>query len=204
MDDVDAAASRGRVWTTGRYERHASSALAPRKPLRFNESGLRTFSQVPGFGTRIGGRGQLCRHSGARCEPDDYLVFCYSGHGDSVDNAAAPSGKDCMLCLRTRDGKDEQMLDDELAKLLVMSLNPKVRVLVLVFVFVCALVFALVTALARAWARTWTRTWTRALAVHVHGHGSWDMAGMAVGWVDDVHDESDEDAGGATATRGDE
>ena len=29
------------------------------------------------------------------------------------------------------------------------------------------------------------------------------MAGMAVGWVGDVHDERDEDAGGATATRGD-
>ena len=69
---------------------------------------------------------------GSRCEANDYLVFCYSGHGDSEDNEAAPSGKDCMLCLRSRDGEDERMVDDELARLLTTSLHPQVRVLVLV------------------------------------------------------------------------
>ena len=69
---------------------------------------------------------------GARCGPDDYLVLTYSGHGDSADNPEAPSGVDCLLCLRTVDGDDERMVDDELGHLIIAKVNPKVRILVLV------------------------------------------------------------------------
>jgi hypothetical protein len=75
---------------------------------------------------------QAIREMGERCGEHDYLVFCYSGHGDSVENAHAPSGKDCMLCLRTRDGEDEKMIDDELATLITTMIPPQVRVLVLI------------------------------------------------------------------------
>ena len=69
---------------------------------------------------------------GGRCRPDDYLVVTYSGHGASKDNPEAPSGVDCLLCLRTVDGYDEFMVDDELGNLITAKVSPKVRILVLV------------------------------------------------------------------------
>ena len=50
---------------------------------------------------------------GGRCEPNDYLVFSYSGHGGWQDNPDAPTGVDCTLCLRTIDGEDDDMVDGE-------------------------------------------------------------------------------------------
>jgi len=71
------------------------------------------------------------RDMGMRCRPHDYFVFLYSGHGDSAENTDAPSGKDCLLCLRTRDGQDETMLDDEVANLIVESVDKDAHVLML-------------------------------------------------------------------------
>ena len=67
----------------------------------------------------------------------------------------------------------------------------------------CACAWARMPARAWAWARAWAGAWARALIVHGYVHRSRGMAGMAVGWVVDVRDASDGDAGGATATRGD-
>lgn len=75
---------------------------------------------------------QAITEVGQRCGEHDYLVFAYSGHGGSRDNPDAPTGKDCVLCLRTRDGKDETLIDDEVADLITRFVPPKVRVLVLV------------------------------------------------------------------------
>ena len=75
---------------------------------------------------------QAVREVGARCGAEDYLVFHYSGHGESEENASAPTGVDCSLCLRSREGEDEKMVDDELARLITTSVGRRVRVLVLV------------------------------------------------------------------------
>jgi hypothetical protein len=75
---------------------------------------------------------EAIREVGARCGPEDYLVVSYSGHGNSVENASAATGVDCLLCLRTRDGEDETMVDDELATLITDSIGRRVRILVLV------------------------------------------------------------------------
>ena len=69
---------------------------------------------------------------GSRCRNNDYLVFFYSGHGGSVENEDAPTGTDCTLCLRTRDGEDDELVDDEIANLITEHVPPSVRVLVLV------------------------------------------------------------------------
>ena len=83
---------------------------------------------------------------GGRCDPDDYLVISYSGHGNSEDNPNAPTGVDCTLCLRDNSHEmfdvnetidasemsDDPMVDDELANLIISKVNPKVRILVLV------------------------------------------------------------------------
>jgi hypothetical protein len=78
------------------------------------------------------GVAEAIREVGARCGPEDYFVFSYSGHGDSVENASAPTGVDCLLCLRTRDREDETMVDDELATLITSAVGRHVRILVLV------------------------------------------------------------------------
>jgi len=75
---------------------------------------------------------EAIRDVGQRCGEHDYLVFCYSGHGASEENANAPSGRDCMLCLRTPDGEDERMVDHEIASLIASCVPPSVRLLVLV------------------------------------------------------------------------
>ena len=75
----------------------------------------------------------------SRCDPDDYLIISYSGHGNSVDNPNAPTGVDGLLCLKDNNRMDihgelldDPMVDDELANLIIAKVNPKVRILVLV------------------------------------------------------------------------
>ena len=67
---------------------------------------------------------------GSRCAPEDYFVFCYSGHGSSVENPDAPSGLDCLLCLRN-NGKDETMVDNEIAETITDYFHPDSRILIL-------------------------------------------------------------------------
>lgn len=67
---------------------------------------------------------------GARTAPNDYFVFCYSGHGASVENPDAPTGVDCLLCLRN-GGADERMVDSEIADLIIDNFPAQTRVLVL-------------------------------------------------------------------------
>eukprot|EP00947_MAST-08B_sp_MAST-8B-sp1_P005322 g5322.t1 len=71
------------------------------------------------------------REIAERCTAKDYFVFHYSGHGTSIKNDAAPTGVDCALCLRTRDGEDEEMVDDEIADLISKSFPPATRVLMM-------------------------------------------------------------------------
>jgi hypothetical protein len=78
------------------------------------------------------GLSEAIREVGVRCDPEDYLVFSYSGHGESAENVRAPTGVDCLLSLRTREGEDETMVDDELARLIIGAVGRRVRILVLV------------------------------------------------------------------------
>jgi hypothetical protein len=68
---------------------------------------------------------------GGRCKPHDYFVLYYSGHGGSEPNPDAPTGVDCTLCLRKRDGSDDAMVDDRLAALVVEHVDEGAKVLML-------------------------------------------------------------------------
>lgn len=67
----------------------------------------------------------------SRCKKRDCFVMLYSGHGDNQENEESNSGFDSLLCLRTRDGEDETMVDDELAALISEKFHPSVQVLIL-------------------------------------------------------------------------
>lgn len=66
-----------------------------------------------------------------RCKPGHYFVLAYSGHGTNQENEEEQDGLDSILCLRTRDGENDDMVDDELAKLIAEAFDPAVTVLVL-------------------------------------------------------------------------
>jgi uncharacterized caspase-like protein len=62
---------------------------------------------------------QAIREMGARCEPDDYFVFQFSGHGSNEENKDEASGYDSILCLTSRDKEDESWLDDDISALIL-------------------------------------------------------------------------------------
>lgn len=64
-----------------------------------------------------------------RCAPHDYFVLYYSGHGSIQDNEEANTGKDSLLCLRSREGEDQELIDDDLAALIASTFHPDVSVL---------------------------------------------------------------------------
>lgn len=66
-----------------------------------------------------------------RCKRGDFFVFVYSGHGTTQENEEEACGVDSMLCLRSRDGEEEDMVDDDLAKIISERFHEEVKVLVL-------------------------------------------------------------------------
>ncbi|CAE7457158.1 AMC2 [Symbiodinium pilosum] len=66
-----------------------------------------------------------------RCKPGDYFVLAYSGHGTNQENEEEQDGLDSIVCLRTRDGEDDHMVDDDLGALIAETFDPAVTVLVL-------------------------------------------------------------------------
>ena len=74
---------------------------------------------------------EAIQEMGARCEPGDYFVFQYSGHGSNKENEDEESGFDSILCLTTRDGEDEEWLDDDISDCILAAFHPEVNILVL-------------------------------------------------------------------------
>ncbi|CAE7569598.1 AMC2 [Symbiodinium natans] len=66
-----------------------------------------------------------------RCKPGHFFVLAYSGHGTNQENEEEQDGLDSIICLRTRDGEDDHMVDDDLAQLISEAFDPSVTVLVL-------------------------------------------------------------------------
>lgn len=71
------------------------------------------------------------RAMAARCKPGDYFVFHYSGHGTCKENSDDDAVVDSLLCLRTRDGEDEEWLDEEIADIIVEAFDPSIHILFL-------------------------------------------------------------------------
>ncbi|CAE8613445.1 unnamed protein product [Polarella glacialis] len=74
---------------------------------------------------------QEIRDFAARCKPGDYFVLQYSGHGTTQDNPDEADGLDSLLCLRTREGEDEDWIDDDIAQIIADEFDPQVKVLLL-------------------------------------------------------------------------
>lgn len=76
------------------------------------------------------------REVGGRCEPGDYFVFNYSGHGTSVKDMDGDEkdGMDEALCLVTETGEldfDQFMTDDDFAEIVTDAVAPGVKILIL-------------------------------------------------------------------------
>jgi hypothetical protein len=73
---------------------------------------------------------------GARCEPDDYFVFYYAGHGTNVEDLDGDEedGQDEAFCFVDRNGRISQkslLTDDEFAEAIIAAVDEDVRVLIL-------------------------------------------------------------------------
>eukprot|EP00746_Dinoflagellata_sp_MGD_P057751 gnl/MRDRNA2_/MRDRNA2_24835_c0_seq1.p1 gnl/MRDRNA2_/MRDRNA2_24835_c0~~gnl/MRDRNA2_/MRDRNA2_24835_c0_seq1.p1 ORF type:complete len:325 (-),score=63.80 gnl/MRDRNA2_/MRDRNA2_24835_c0_seq1:428-1321(-) len=73
---------------------------------------------------------------GSRCEPGDYFIFNYSGHGTSVPDKDGDEadGKDEALCLVTPEGKidwDAFLTDDDFCEVVTSCVSPEVKILIL-------------------------------------------------------------------------
>jgi len=76
------------------------------------------------------------RQVGATCNPGDYFIFFYAGHGANIpdDDGDEPDGQDEALCTVTADGNidfDAFVRDDEFAATVVASVPQGTNVLVL-------------------------------------------------------------------------
>lgn len=74
---------------------------------------------------------------GKRCRPGDYFVFFFSGHGTIVKDTSGDEddGVDEAFVLVDQSGKvhnDSIMIDDEFAQLIVDSVDPAAKTLILV------------------------------------------------------------------------
>ena len=74
---------------------------------------------------------EALREIGARCEPDDFFVFQYSGHGSNQPNENEASGFDSLLCLTSKDGTSEDWLDDDISKVILDAFPPEVHILMI-------------------------------------------------------------------------
>eukprot|EP00931_Biecheleriopsis_adriatica_P105170 TRINITY_DN79738_c0_g1_i1.p1 TRINITY_DN79738_c0_g1~~TRINITY_DN79738_c0_g1_i1.p1 ORF type:complete len:351 (-),score=54.11 TRINITY_DN79738_c0_g1_i1:17-1069(-) len=77
------------------------------------------------------------REVGRKCRPDDYFVFYFSGHGKNVKDTSGDEsdGLDEAFVFVDGEGKitgDSIMTDDDFAQLVVDSVGPAVKVLILV------------------------------------------------------------------------
>lgn len=71
-----------------------------------------------------------------RCEPDDYFIFYYSGHGTNVADQSGDEadGQDEAFCFVDANGQisyETIMTDDTFAELITENLNSEVRILIL-------------------------------------------------------------------------
>jgi len=76
------------------------------------------------------------REIAGRCEPGDYFVFNYSGHGANVpdEDGDEKDGQDEALCLVTEEGKldwDKFMTDDQFAEAVAGSCQDGVKILIM-------------------------------------------------------------------------
>lgn len=86
-----------------------------------------------------GNKGQVMsaiQNMGQRCQPGDYFIFYYSGHGSSVPDKSGDEadGKDEALCLVTPSGELDWgafMTDDELAEAMTTYIDDEVKVIIL-------------------------------------------------------------------------
>lgn len=79
---------------------------------------------------------QAIQATASRCNPGDFFIFYYSGHGTEVTDANGDErdGKDEALCLVTPNGEldwDQFMTDDELAELMIDNVDPSVNLIIL-------------------------------------------------------------------------
>eukprot|EP00759_Apiculatamorpha_spiralis_P042448 PhF_6_TR40497/c0_g1_i2/m.60595 len=76
---------------------------------------------------------QAIRDTASRCVDGDFFVLQYSGHGtnEEDEDGDESDGQDEALCLRTRAGDDETMIDDVLTELISTSLKPGIPCLFL-------------------------------------------------------------------------
>lgn len=73
---------------------------------------------------------------GKKCQPGDFFVFNYAGHGANVadKDGDEADGQDEALCLVTPDGKldfDKFMTDDDFAELVTTNVQPGVNILIM-------------------------------------------------------------------------
>lgn len=73
---------------------------------------------------------------GQQCQPGDYFIFYYSGHGSSVPDKDGDEadGKDEALCLVTPEGKIDWnafLTDDELAEAMTSNIEEGVKVIIM-------------------------------------------------------------------------
>lgn len=78
----------------------------------------------------------LVRQVGAKCGPDDYFIFYYSGHGTNLQDVSGDEedGQDEAFCFVTPDGQinfDSCMSDDDFAALMTEALDPDVKIIIL-------------------------------------------------------------------------
>eukprot|EP00929_Paragymnodinium_shiwhaense_P053855 TRINITY_DN269_c1_g2_i1.p1 TRINITY_DN269_c1_g2~~TRINITY_DN269_c1_g2_i1.p1 ORF type:complete len:478 (-),score=139.98 TRINITY_DN269_c1_g2_i1:312-1745(-) len=66
-----------------------------------------------------------------RSKGGDFIVIQYSGHGSSEENAEEESGYDSVLCLRTRDGGEQDWLDDDFSQFVFSVLPEGVNLLLI-------------------------------------------------------------------------
>jgi len=76
------------------------------------------------------------RDVASRCQPGDYFIFNYSGHGANVPDKDGDEadGNDEALCLVTPEGKidwDGFMTDDEFADIVTGCVDPEVKIILL-------------------------------------------------------------------------
>lgn len=79
---------------------------------------------------------QQIRQVGGRCQPDDYFIFYYSGHGTNVADQSGDErdGQDEAFCFVDSNGQislQSCMIDDDFARIMVESTNPDVRIIIL-------------------------------------------------------------------------
>lgn len=79
---------------------------------------------------------QTIQQVGSRCQPGDYFIFYYSGHGTSVPDTSGDEDdqKDEAFCFVTADGQLDFgafMTDDDFADVVTSSVDEDVKIIVL-------------------------------------------------------------------------